>query len=130
MTRSQEEFVETIKSGAYWLKGTQEVILKGLHGKLPLQLQRLIEKANGAGTDYLALTGQFEDNPVSPSLPEVVVYYSNRLSSAEVVGLVQRMTGERLLSDQRIEQLVIEKAVVVSERRATERRLDEESAPS
>jgi hypothetical protein len=106
------------------------VILKGLHGKVPLRLQRLIDKATGAGTDYLALTGQFEDNCLSPHLQEVAAYYSNRLSYEEVAGLVQRMTGERLLSDQRIEQLVIEKAVAVSEGWATERRREEESVSS
>lgn len=80
-----------------------------------------MDKASGKPTSYLALTGQFEATPLSPHLQEVAAYYSNRMSYEEVAGLVQRLTGERLLSDQRIEQLVVDKAVRVSQTLAAER---------
>jgi hypothetical protein len=52
---------------------------------------------------------------VSNRLQELSAYYSNRMSYEEVAGLVERLTGERLLSDQTIWQIVQHKAVQVSE---------------
>jgi hypothetical protein len=61
----------------------------------------------------LELTGQFERGYLTAGLQEVAAYYSNRLSDEEVAGLLQRLTGERMRSDQRIEPWVIEKAVAL-----------------
>ena len=52
---------------------------------------------------------------MSNRLQELSAYYSNRMSYEEVAGLVERITGERLLSDQTIWQIVQHKAVQVSE---------------
>jgi hypothetical protein len=52
---------------------------------------------------------------MTSGLQELSAYYSNRMSYEEVEGLLARLTGERLLSDQRIEQLVIDQAVEVSQ---------------
>jgi hypothetical protein len=41
-------------------------------------------------------------------------YYSNRLSFEEVEKLVERVTGEHLLSDQKIWQIVNNKALAIS----------------
>ena len=43
-----------------------------------------------------------------------MAYYSNRLSYQEVEDLVERVSGERLLSDQKIWDIVVNKAVEVS----------------
>ena len=43
-----------------------------------------------------------------------MAYYSNRLSYQEVENLVERLSGERLLSDQKIWDIVVNKAVEVS----------------
>lgn len=61
-------------------------------------------------TNYLALTNQLQEGYVSPRLQEFCGYYSNRLSYEEVAMLVERVSGERLLSDQKIGQIVSTKA--------------------
>ena len=50
-------------------------------------------------TNYLALTNQLQEGYVSPRLQEFCGYYSNRLSYEEVALLIERVSGERLLSD-------------------------------
>jgi hypothetical protein len=52
---------------------------------------------------------------VSDRLKEFSAYYSNRLSYFEVAGLVDRVTGISQLSDQKIRQIVINKALAVSQ---------------
>lgn len=64
---------------------------------------------------YFDLTEQLTDGYVSKRLQELSAYYSNRMSYEEVAGLVERITGERLLSDQSIWQIVQRQAVQVSE---------------
>jgi hypothetical protein len=98
------------------LNGRQRVIVKGLHGKVAFEVQRLIERETGARTTYFEITGQFQQGYRTPGLEELAAYYSNRMSYEEVEALVARFGGEQLLSDQRIEQLVIDKAVAVSQR--------------
>ena len=51
----------------------------------------------------------------SQGLQELCGYYSNRLSYEEVAALVKRITGERLLSDQKIGQIVSAKALKMSQ---------------
>ncbi len=43
-----------------------------------------------------------------------MAYYSNRLSYQEVEDLVSRLTGERILSDQKIWEIVVNKAIEIS----------------
>lgn len=52
---------------------------------------------------------------MSPRLQEFCAYYSNRMSYEEVAGLVERMSGVRLLSDQKIGQIVSAKALKLSQ---------------
>jgi hypothetical protein len=47
-------------------------------------------------------------------LQELVAYYSNRISYEEVEALVARISGEKILSDQKIGEIVGNKAVEVS----------------
>lgn len=89
--------------------------MKGLHGEVAFEVQRLIERQSGARCTYFELTEQFVQGYMTPGLQELSAYYSNRLSYEEVEALVERISGQRLLSDQRIEQLVIDKAVEVSQ---------------
>ena len=93
--------------------GTTTVTIKTLHGKFPFALQRLsIEACEGS---YFDFTGQCLEGYTSQRLKEFSAYYSNRLSYEEVESLIERQTGEKLLSDQKIWQIVVEKAVCVSE---------------
>jgi hypothetical protein len=89
--------------------------VKGLHGKVAFAVQRLVERETGARHTYFELTEQFQRGYMTSGLQELSAYYSNRMSYEEVEGLLARLSGERLLSDQRIEQLVIDQAVEVSQ---------------
>ncbi len=66
-------------------------------------------------TNYLALTNQLQEGYISLRLQELCSYYSNRMSYEEVALLVERTSGERLLSDQKIGQIVSAKAIEVSQ---------------
>ena len=92
--------------------------IKTLHGKFTFPLQRL--SGEGEARSYFDWTGQFQDGYVSQRLQEVSTYYSNRMSYEEVEKLIERLTGERLLSDQKIWEMVVEKAVGVSKQLAAE----------
>ncbi len=52
---------------------------------------------------------------MSPRLQELCGYYSNRMSYEEVALLVEQISGERLLSDQKIGQIVSAKALKLSQ---------------
>ena len=69
---------------------------------------------------FFELTEQCEEGYVSSRLKEFSAYYSNRLSYAEVEGLVERMTGQHALSDQTIWQGMIAKSVDVNQQIADE----------
>jgi hypothetical protein len=66
-------------------------------------------------TNYLALTNQLQAGYISPRLQELCSYYSNRMSYEEVALLVERTSGERLLSDQKIGQIVSNTALKISQ---------------
>lgn len=90
--------------------GTSRISIKTLHGRFEFKLQRFSQ-----GWDYFCLTGQLEDGYISPGLREFSAYYSNRLSYQEVEKLIQRMSGEQLLSDQGIWGMVVDKAARLSQ---------------
>ena len=71
-----------------------------------------IEACEGSSFDF---TGQCLEGYTSQRLKEFSAYYSNRLSYEEVESLIERQTGEKLLSDQKIGQIVVAKALCVSE---------------
>ncbi len=57
-------------------------------------------------------------------LAEVSAYYSNRMSYDEVAGLLERITGQPVLSDQTMQHLVVAKAVEVSQQWQSESQAD------
>lgn len=65
-------------------------------------------------SNYFELTRQFEKGYESEKLKELSAYYSNRMSYTEVEKLIERQTGEKLLSGQQIRQIVVDKAVEIS----------------
>lgn len=94
--------------------GTTGVWIKTVHGKFQFRLQKyLVEEKR---TNYLELTKQLEAGYISYRLQELCGYYSNRLSYEEVTLLVERVSGERLLSDQKISQIVSDKALQLSQK--------------
>jgi hypothetical protein len=75
-------------------------------------------------TTYLELTEQLCAGAMSARLAEFSAYYSNRMSYDEVAGLLERVTGQPLLSDQTIQHLVVAKAVEVSQQWQSESQAD------
>jgi hypothetical protein len=88
------------------------VTIKGLHGKVTIRVQRFIEE--GKEVSYFDLTQEFQEGYVSERVKEFSAYYSNRISYQEVEWLMEKVTGEKLLSDQKIREIVVNKAVEVS----------------
>ncbi len=86
--------------------------IKTLHGKFVFELQKY--QISKQATSYFELTNQLKQSYISPRLQELCGYYSNRLSYQEVALLVERVSGERLLSDQKIGQIVSTKALKLS----------------
>jgi len=98
--------------------GTREVWVKTLDGRFEFRVQRL-----GTGeqaTNWLEQSGQVLPGNVSRRLGEFSAYYANRLSYEEVEGLIERVTGEKLLTDQTIQHQIVAQAVAVSEQWAEE----------
>jgi len=89
------------------------VWIKTLHGKFVFSLQKY--QLDARETNYLTLTNQLQEGYISPRLQELCSYYSNRMSYGEVALLVERTSGERLLSDQKIGQIVSAKALKISQ---------------
>jgi hypothetical protein len=87
--------------------------VKTLHGEFEFSLQKYLQA--GQSVSYFDLTEQLSSGYVSPRLQELSAYYSNRMSYEEVAGLVERVTGAAVLSDQSIWQIVQRQAVAVSE---------------
>jgi len=84
-----------------------------VHGEFQFRSQKyLIGKGR---TNYLELTGQLKAGCISPRLQELRGYYSNRLSYESVALLIERVSGSRLLSDQKISQIVSDKALQLSQ---------------
>jgi len=93
--------------------GTREVRIKTVHGSFQFSVQRF-----GAGeqaTTWLEQGGQVLPGNVSRRLGEFSAYYANRLSYEEVEGLIERVTGEKLLTDQTIQHQVVAQAAAVSQ---------------
>ena len=93
-------------------------------------MQRFIDCETGQRYNYFELTEQFCDGYLSAKLQEWSAYYSNRMSYEEVAKLLARMSGERVLSDQRIEQLVIATAGAISVQWASAEAAGAESLPA
>ena len=80
-------------------------------------MQRFI--VNQAGqerqVDYFELTNQFQRGYFSDKLKEFAAYDSNRLSYEDNEELIRKLAGSQPISDQKIHQLVVNKALDVSQ---------------
>ena len=88
--------------------------MRGLHGKVRFRVQRYRRRQTGLKISYFDLTDQFREGYTSLRLEEFVTYYAGRISYEEVEALLVRSTGAKLLSDQKIQQLVVKKAAALS----------------
>src|SRR5579862_2939840 len=98
------------------LNGKDRVTLQTLHGAFVFAKQRLL-RADETDTDYLEATKQ---PTVSAGLEELGLYYVNRMSFHEVQGLVQRVSGQRLVCEQTLWNWALHKAVGLDMRLAQE----------
>lgn len=88
--------------------------IKTIHGQFKFKLQRFINQSEGTGFDYFTWSQQCQAGYESERLQEWVCYLVNRLSYAEVSRELERHCGQRLLSANRLQELVIEKASQIS----------------
>ena len=72
-------------------------------------------RTDEGSSNFFELTNQLNEGYISLRLQEISSYYSNRISYKEVEKLIERLSGERLLSDQKIYELVQSKAQQVSQ---------------
>ncbi|MBV8886047.1 MAG: hypothetical protein JO235_18915 [Chroococcidiopsidaceae cyanobacterium CP_BM_RX_35] len=87
--------------------------IKTVHGQFRFELQKYL---NGQErTNYWKLIQPLESGYISPRLQELCGYYSNRISYEEVAKLIERVSGSRLLSDQKISRIVSDKALQLSQ---------------
>lgn len=86
--------------------------IKSMHGKVTIRMQRFVKE--GKEVSYFDLREEFQNGYVSERVKEFSAYYSNRISYQEVEELIEKVTGEKLLSDQKIREVVVNKAVEVS----------------
>ena len=78
----------------------------------PLRSWSSGSSAPAAGKPIISeLTEQLCEGSRSARLAEFSAYYSNRMSYDEVGGLLERVTGQPVLSDQTMQHLVVTKAV-------------------
>jgi hypothetical protein len=93
------------------------VTINTLDGDFEFKVQRFILDADGQErqVDYFELTHQFQAGYFSDRLKEFAAYYSNRLSYEDTEELIQKLAGGQQISDQKIHQLVVGKALEVSQ---------------
>ena len=72
--------------------------LKTLHGRFEFAQQ--MYQVSGQSIGFMEWSQPSSGGYVSRGLEELVSYYSNRLSYAELGGLIQRLTGADLISSQ------------------------------
>jgi hypothetical protein len=92
------------------------VTIKTLDGDFEFKVQRFIVAEDGhpRPVDYFELTHQFQAGYFSDHLKEFAGYYSNRLSYEENEELIRKLADSPQISDQKIHQLVVGKALEVS----------------
>ena len=78
-----------------------------------MQVQRFVNKEKNEES-YFDLREEFQEEYISDRLMELCGYYSNRISYKEVEKLVTKVTGVKLLSDQKIQEIVSDKSVKIS----------------
>jgi hypothetical protein len=112
---AQDAFIQDKKKDLI-CNGKTPVTIKTLHGQFKFKVQRfIISQPKQENRTYFDLTDQFNKIYVSPRLQELAGYYSNRLSYSNVADLVERVTGDRQLSDQKIWEIARDKAIEISQ---------------
>ena len=93
--------------------------LRSLHGEIEFSVQKFHSKSAANYQSYFNFTGQFEQDYVSEGLKEYSTWLSCGNSYSRVENILFRHNGKALLSDQKIEQIVIRKAEQISKEEAS-----------
>jgi hypothetical protein len=92
--------------------------LRSLHGEIEFSVQKFHSKSAATYQSYFDFTGQFEEDYFSEGLKEYSAWLSCGNSYSSVENILFRQNGTSLVSDQKIEQIVIRKAEQISESEA------------
>jgi hypothetical protein len=111
------------KRGVWRCHGTRRVTIKTLHGVFAFVVQRFQCPIRGETTS-LELTEQLCEGAMRARLAAFSAYDRNRMSYDEGAGLLERGTGQPVLSAQTIQHLVGAKAVEVSQQWQSESQAD------
>lgn len=97
--------------------GKTPIRIKTLQGRFEFKVQRFKDARCSSQRDrtYFDRTDQFQEGYVRDRLQELSAYDRNRLSDAEGANWISRVTGDRPRSDQKIRQMVVDKAVEISQ---------------
>jgi len=102
------------------LNGHDELRIRSLHGIISVSNQKFINKSTDESKTYFDYTDEFRQNYISERLQEYICWLSSTNSYANVEEQLQRYTGESTISDQKIQQIVLQKAVEISKIEALE----------
>lgn len=99
--------------------GCDSLNINSLHGIITFRNQQFVDKENNEYKSFFDFTNQFQSTKkrndyTSERLKEYVTWLSCTLSYEKVVEILYRNTGIDLLSDQKIQQLVVKKAEEIS----------------
>ena len=97
--------------------------IRSLHGEIIFSAQTFKNKTLNEYKNYFDFTNQFQDDYISERLKEYSLWLSLDNSYEKIAEVLFRNTGEHILSDQKISQLVISKAkeISISEEKKNER---------
>jgi len=100
------------------LNGHDLLKIRSLHGVFEFNVQRFHNKITKEYKSYFDFTNQFQDGYISERLKEYSSWLATKTSYSNAEEILYRNTGHSLISDQKIEQIVISKAMDISQKEA------------
>jgi len=94
--------------------------IRSLHGIHFVSVQKFCTKERMESKTYFDFTGEFRDGYISERLQEYTSWLSSNNSYSKIEEQIIRYTGQTTISDQKIQQIVIQKAIEISENEAIE----------
>ncbi len=98
----------------YSKNGRAPIKIRSLHGVFWFNVQKYYDKESKKSKSFFNFTNQFEDGYISERLKEYSSWLSCKLSYKSVEEVLYRHTGEQVLSDQKIQEIVLDTANKIS----------------
>jgi len=89
-----------------------------MHGEILFPVQTFFNPQTKEYINYFGLTNQFTESYISERLQEYSAWLACRSSYTKAESILYRNTGNHLISDQKIQQIVIHKATEISKKEA------------